>query len=113
MQGMLSERPEIRLLTATQGPLGLELARLHSPDIVVLDLHLPGMQGTEVLARLRAEDGTASMPVVVVSADATERQRKKLERLGVWAYLPKPLEIDDFLSVLDEILAQAKPKQRA
>ena len=97
-------RPQIHLLTAMQGGLTLELAREHHPDLIVLDLHLPDIQGDEVLAQLRADPRTAGIPVVMCSADATERRRKQLLAAGAHAYLTKPVKVQRFLRMLDEVL---------
>jgi PAS domain S-box-containing protein len=100
-------RPEVRLVTAQQGSLGLELAAEHRPDLILLDLHLPDLDGDEVLQRLKASDATAGIPVVVVSADATERQVQRLRALGAHDYLTKPLDVAHLLDVVDGLLAVA------
>ncbi len=105
MEEVFSMRPQIHLLTAMQGGLTLELAREHRPDLIVLDLHLPDIQGDEVLAQLRADPRTAGIPVVMCSADATERRRKQLIAAGAHAYLTKPVKVQRFLRMLDEVLA--------
>src|SRR5207249_4802241 len=74
IEELLREQPAIELLTAMQGRVGLELARRHSPDLILLDLHLPDIEGYEVLCQLKALDGTREVPVVVISADATASQ---------------------------------------
>ncbi len=104
MEEVFSMRPQIHLLTAMQGGLTLELAREHRPDLIVLDLHLPDIQGDEVLAQLRADPRTAGIPVVMCSADATERRRKQLLAAGAHAYLTKPVKVQRFLRMLDEVL---------
>ena len=104
MEEVFSMRPQIHLLTAMQGGLTLELAREHHPDLIVLDLHLPDIQGDEVLAQLRADPRTAGIPVVMCSADATERRRKQLIAAGAHAYLTKPVKVQRFLRMLDEVL---------
>ncbi len=104
MEEVFSMRPQINLLTAMQGGLTLELAREHHPDLIVLDLQLPDIQGDEVLAQLRADPRTASIPVVMCSADATERRRKQLIAAGARAYLTKPVKVQRFLRMLDEVL---------
>jgi PAS domain S-box-containing protein len=104
MEEVFSMRPQIHLLTAMQGGLTLELAREHHPDLIVLDLHLPDIQGDEVLAQLRADPRTAAIPVVMCSADATERRRKQLIAAGAHAYLTKPVKVQRFLRMLDEVL---------
>ncbi len=105
MEEVFSMRPQIHLLTAMQGGLTLELAREHRPDLIVLDLHLPDIQGDEVLAQLRSDPRTAGIPVVMCSADATERRRKQLIAAGAHAYLTKPVKVQRFLRMLDEVLA--------
>jgi PAS domain S-box-containing protein len=107
MEEVFSMRPQIHLLTAMQGGLTLELAREHHPDLIVLDLHLPDIQGDEVLAQLRADPRTAGIPVVMCSADATERRRKQLIGAGALAYLTKPVKVQRFLRMLDEVLSSA------
>src|SRR5207249_5730864 len=76
IEEILEERPEIELLSAMQGQVGLDLARQHSPDLILLDLHLPDLPGWEVLSQLRRSETTADIPVVVISADATPSQIK-------------------------------------
>src|ERR671932_1003965 len=74
IEHVLAHRPEVRLLAAMQGRLGLELAREHHPALLLLDLHLPDLAGEEVLRRLREDSATAGVPVVVLSADGTPGQ---------------------------------------
>ncbi|MEY2563775.1 MAG: hypothetical protein QOH88_1968 [Verrucomicrobiota bacterium] len=102
IEQMLSEQPEIKLITAMQGKLGLELARQHSPDLILLDLHLPDVQGWEVLSRLQHDKATRDIPVVVISADATSRQIKRLMAAGARAYLTKPLDMQEFFRVMED-----------
>ncbi|MBW3552987.1 MAG: PAS domain S-box protein [Gemmatimonadetes bacterium] len=105
VERVLGRRPGVRLLTAMQGGLGLELAREHKPDLILLDLHLPDIHGSEVMRRIR-EDGVISRtPVVIISADVTTNQVRQLLEAGAQAYLPKPLDIQEFLRVVEEILA--------
>src|SRR5438105_3493484 len=104
IEQILEERPEIELLTAMQGQVGLDLARQHSPDLVLLDLHLPDIPGWEVLSQLKASATTCEIPVVVVSADATTRQIKRLTKAGALNYLTKPLDVTEFFRVLDETI---------
>jgi CheY-like chemotaxis protein len=92
-----------------QGGMGLELAREHGPDMILLDLHLPDINGDEVLRRLRAEPETQGIPVVMLSADATPRQIERLLQAGASAYLTKPLDVKRFLQVVEETLAKGNP----
>jgi signal transduction histidine kinase/CheY-like chemotaxis protein len=105
----LALRANVRLLPAMLGRLGLDLAREHRPDLVLLDLHLPDMPGEELLAQLRADPATRDIPVVVLSADATHGQVERLLANGARAYLTKPLDIGEFLAVVDDVLAPGTP----
>ncbi|MGI8552256.1 MAG: ATP-binding protein, partial [Dehalococcoidia bacterium] len=105
VERVLSRRPGVRLLTAMQGGLGLELARQHRPDLILLDVHLPDTTGDVVLRQLQADPGTRELPVVVVSADATARQIERLLAAGARAYLTKPLDLKRFMEVIDALLA--------
>jgi signal transduction histidine kinase/CheY-like chemotaxis protein len=104
---IMSRRPNVGLLTASRAQIGLDLARDHRPDLIVIDLHLPDMHGTELLQRLRADPTTRSTPVVVLSADASDRQAAQLLDAGARAYLTKPLDVPRFLATVDELTASA------
>jgi CheY-like chemotaxis protein len=92
-----------------QGGLALDLAREHRPDLILLDVHLPDIEGDEVLRRLREDPETRSIPVVMVSAEATPGKVKRFLAAGARAYLTKPLDVKHFLEVLDEILTETMP----
>lgn len=111
IQGLLSLRPEIRLIPAMQGRLGLDLARQHRPHIILLDLHLPDMPGDEILVRLQSDPETRHIPVVVISADATSGRVDRLLAAGARAYLTKPLDVKKLLALLDEALKHEEPSQ--
>jgi PAS domain S-box-containing protein len=100
VQGALSRLPDVRLIPAMQGELGLDLIREHRPDLVLLDLHLPDIPGTEVLEKLQADPATRGIPVVVVSADATASQVKRLLAAGASEYLTKPLDVRRLLELV-------------
>jgi PAS domain S-box-containing protein len=103
------QRHGFTVLPTMQGTLALELAREHCPDLILLDLHLPDISGHEVVRRLRADERTAWIPVVVISADASPDQIKRMLDAGVRAYLAKPLDVDRLLAVLDEVLGGSRP----
>ena len=105
VERIVSRERGMELITATLGRLGVELAREHRPDIVLLDLHLPDMPGHEVLRVLRAYPETRGIPVVVLSADATGRQIARLTDAGAFGYLTKPLDVDLFLRTIDRATA--------
>jgi PAS domain S-box-containing protein len=106
VEEILAYRPQVKLLAAMQGCLGLELAGQHVPDLVILDLHLPDIPGSEVLARLRSDPATAAIPVIVLSADATEGQIRRLLEAGAQAYLTKPLDVRNFLELVDRYVSR-------
>jgi CheY-like chemotaxis protein len=101
VEQILAERPEIELITAMQGHAGIDIARRQSPDLILLDLHLPDLPGSEVLAQLKAEEATRHIPVVVISADATARQIERLIDAGAREYLTKPLDVAKFFRAVE------------
>jgi CheY-like chemotaxis protein len=109
VERILARRPHISLLTAQQGSSGLEMAVLHRPDLILLDLQLPDVPGDQVLVRLQAEARTADIPVVMLSANAISGEIERLKELGARAYMTKPFEVGHLLALLDEVLAQPGP----
>lgn len=99
-----SQRPHLRLLTTMFGSQAVQLTESQHPDLILLDLNLPDMNGESVLAELKANGKTRSVPVVVISADATSVQLNKLIKNGAEEYLTKPIDVKSFLNVLDKIL---------
>ena len=104
VERIFERRPGVELISASQGLEGLELVRTRRPDVVLLDINLPDVSGEEVLRQIRADPLTATIPVVVVSADANYRQVQLLLEAGAVAYLTKPLDIHDLLSTVDELI---------
>lgn len=104
VQGILKSRPDIELSVAGSGAKALTQARAEAPDLILLDLHLPDMDGLDVLRRLRDDATTSEVPVVVLSADATKRQFDALSAEGITNYLTKPIKIPVLLKLLDEHL---------
>jgi len=105
VERILEFRPALKLMHARFGELGVELAQMHRPRLILLDLNLPDIHGSEVLRRLQNEPATATVPVVVLSADATPSQIERLLTAGARNYLTKPFDIDPFLAVVDEMVA--------
>ncbi len=104
---------ELELTSAMQGRIGLDLARRHVPNAIMLDLHLPDIGGDEVLKRLQADPVTREIPVIVLSADATPSQRERLLGLGAQRYLTKPLNIALLKETLVEILGNRVERVKA
>jgi PAS domain S-box-containing protein len=104
MERLLQRRPNVRLLHAATGEEGLSLARETQPDLILLDLHLPDMPGTDVLHHLWQDAAMRRIPVAILSADATPAQARRLKASGAVAYLTKPLEIREVVKLIDERL---------
>ncbi len=109
VERLVTRRPDIRLISAMQGTIGVTLARDNRPDLILLDLNLPDLPGAEVIARLHSDPRTAELPVVVISADATMGQVKRLLDAGARDYLTKPLDVNRFFEVLDAFCAEPRP----
>jgi CheY-like chemotaxis protein len=108
VETILYERPNWRTISALQGQIGVELARGHDPDLILLDLHLPDTRGEGVLGRLRADLRTAEIPVIVISADATRAATERLLASGAVAFLHKPIDVQEFLDALGRLLPLPK-----
>jgi signal transduction histidine kinase/ActR/RegA family two-component response regulator len=104
VEQFLAFRPDITLTSAMLAGIGLDLARQHRPDLVLLDMHLPDMDGDELMHALRTDPATADIPVVMLSADATTRQIDRLLAAGANAYLTKPIQLRQLLATLDHLL---------
>lgn len=104
VERILADRPDIKVMAAMHGGLGLDLAREHVPDMILLDLNLPDMHGDELIQILHAHPRTNGIPVVILSADATESQVERLMNRGALAYLTKPLDVKRFLKLVNETL---------
>ena len=104
MAQLFAEEPRLELMTTMYGKLGLEMARQHRPDLILLDAHLPDLDGDEVMRRLRGDDATRGIPVIAVSADATDEQRARMTALGTARYLTKPITLDVVLTAVWEVL---------
>ena len=87
---------------------GLVLARERLPDLILMDIQLPGMSGIDALKSLRADPATASIPVIAVTASVMQNDRKHITEAGFDAYLGKPLDLKEFLATVKEILEKAR-----
>jgi CheY-like chemotaxis protein/anti-sigma regulatory factor (Ser/Thr protein kinase) len=110
VERLIDRLPEVRLIPAMQGKLGVDLARQHHPDLILLDLHLPDLRGQEVLQQLKRDPDTAAIPVVMLSADAIPGQVDRLKAAGAAEYLTKPIDIDLLLKTIAGILSARSPK---
>ena len=112
MRGVFGLRPQVALTVSVLGLDGLQAVRRERPDVILLDMHLPDVDGLELLHQLRRDPDLADIPVVVVSADATTGRVAQVLAAGARHYLTKPVELLPFLAVLDTLL-DAKPPQQA
>jgi PAS domain S-box-containing protein len=108
---LVARRADLKLLTAGTGALGVDLARAHQPDVILMDINLPGISGIKALAMLRQETATARIPVVALSANASPRDIERGLTAGFMKYLTKPIKVDELMATLDLILqAGLRPK---
>ena len=104
IESILELRPGTVLHPAMQGRLGLDLAREQHPHLILLDLQLPDVPGSDLLRQLQSNPVTCAIPIVILSADATPAKRAEMLAAGARAYLTKPIEVREFLQILDELL---------
>jgi len=108
VEDLIARRPDIRLLSAADGDRGIELARASRPDVILMDINLPGISGIQALKILRADPATAHIPVVALSANAIPRDIVKGLEAGFFRYLTKPIKVNEFMDALDVALKFAK-----
>ena len=104
MECIFDGHPELKLITTSEGRQTKELVRRFHPQLVLLDLNLPGCRGFDVLTSLQTDAETSSVPVIVVSADATQSQIGKMIEAGAAGYLTKPFDVDKLLDVVGETI---------
>ena len=108
VEQLIARRPDLRLLTAVNGTLGIEVARTSQPTMILMDINLPGISGVEALKVLRGDPATAHIPVVALSANAMPRDIEKGLQAGFFRYLTKPIKINEFMHTLDAALEFAR-----
>ncbi|WP_229417390.1 ATP-binding protein [Massilia sp. Root418] len=105
VEEIISFRPDLRLLSAPDAHLGVELARAHQPDIILMDINLPGMSGLDAMRVLRSDSRTQHIPVIALTANAMPRDIEKGVAAGFFRYLIKPINIDEFTEAINSTLA--------
>jgi PAS domain S-box-containing protein len=108
IQQLVARRPDTRLLSARDGNLGIQLARANQPEVILMDINLPGISGIEALKILREDPATAHIPVVALSANAMPRDIEKGLEAGFFRYLTKPIKVNEFMHTLDVALEFAR-----
>ncbi len=104
IEQLIARRPDIGLLSARDGNTGIELARANEPDVILMDINLPGISGIEALKILREDPMTALIPVIALSANAMPRDIEKGLQAGFFRYLTKPIRVNEFMDTLDTAL---------
>jgi PAS domain S-box-containing protein len=108
VEDLIARRPDIRLLSATDGIRGVEIARAFRPDVILMDINLPGISGIQALQILRQDPVMAHIPVLAISANAMPRDIEKGLAAGFLRYLTKPIKVNEFMDALDMALELAK-----
>jgi PAS domain S-box-containing protein len=108
VEDLIARRSDIRLLTARDGLRGIEIARASLPDVILMDINLPGISGIQALGMLAGDSATAHIPVVAISANAVPRDIAKGLEAGFFRYLTKPIKVDEFMNTLDVALKSAE-----
>jgi CheY-like chemotaxis protein len=104
VQDLIARFPDLRLVTAVNGTLGVMMARAARPEVILMDINLPGISGIKALQILRADPETALIPVIALSANAMPRDIAKGLEAGFFRYLTKPIQIKAFMDTLNEAL---------
>ena len=104
VEQLIARRPDLRLLSARDGNLGIQLARANHPEVILMDINLPGISGIEALKILREDPATAHIPIVALSANAMPRDIEKGLLAGFYRYLTKPIKVNELMNTLDEAL---------
>ncbi len=105
VEEIISFRPDLKLISAPDGHLGIELARAHQPDIILMDINLPGLNGMDAVKLLANDPRTAHIPVIALTANAMPRDVEKGLAAGFFRYLIKPINIDEFTEAINSTMA--------
>jgi len=95
----------IELAAVPTAEMGIEIVRSRRPDVVIMDINLPGMSGLDALGALRSDPRTAAIPVIALTAAASERDRQRGMQAGFYRYLTKPVKVDELVAALEALLA--------
>ena len=107
IEQLIARRPDMRLLTAQNGNDGINLARVSLPDVILMDINLPGISGLDAMKILRLDAVTAHIPIVALSANAIPRDIEKGLAAGFFRYLTKPIKVDQFMDTMNEVMELA------
>ena len=108
VEDLIARRPDIRLLSAADGIRGIEMAHASRPQVILMDINLPGISGIEALHILAEDAATAHIPVIALSANALPREIEKGMKAGFFRYLTKPIKVNEFMDTLNVALKFAQ-----
>jgi CheY-like chemotaxis protein len=115
VEQLVARRADLRMMSATDGKQGVDIARSFLPEVILMDINLPGLSGIEAMQILRADPSTSHIPIIALSANAVPRDVEKGIEAGFFSYLTKPIKVDRFMDALNVALrsAQAKSERSA
>jgi PAS domain S-box-containing protein len=108
VEQLIARRPDLRLLSAADGDLGIEYAKAYQPDVILMDINLPGISGIEAMKILHADPATAHIPIIALSANAVPRDIERGLEAGFFNYITKPIKVSQFMDALDTALLFSK-----
>jgi CheY-like chemotaxis protein len=113
VEDLIARRADLRMLTALDGITGVAIARMEKPDVILMDINLPGISGIKAMKLLAADAGTTNIPVIALSANAIPRDIKVGLEAGFFRYLTKPIKVNEFMETLDAALQLAQTRAPA
>ena len=111
VEQIIARRANLRLLGAADASLGIEFARVYRPEVILMDINLPGMSGTEAMKVLRSDPATAHIPIIALSANAVPRDIERGLEAGFFNYITKPIKVGQLMDAIDAALAISRQRQ--
>jgi CheY-like chemotaxis protein len=108
VEQLIARRPDLRMLSAADANLGIEYSRVYQPQVILMDINLPGINGLEAMKILHADPSTAHIPIIALSANAVPRDIARALDAGFLSYLTKPIKVGQFMDALDAALTIAQ-----
>ena len=108
VEQIIARRTDLRLLSAAEGSIGIEFARAYRPDVILMDINLPGISGIDAMRVLRADPSTADIPIIALSANAVPRDIAKALDAGFFSYITKPIKVEHFMQTLDAAMKHSR-----
>jgi PAS domain S-box-containing protein len=108
VEQIIARRADLRMLSAAEGSIGIEFARAYQPDVILMDINLPGISGIDAMRVLRADPSTAHIPIIALSANAVPRDIAKALDAGFFSYITKPIKVEHFMETLDVAMKHSR-----